>query len=61
MKKMIYPLRVSFGDGRYANGTYCVEAYSEHEAVDIALAELCEKFHNAFPELKIDISVEIIH
>lgn len=58
MKK--YNFKVCFGDGRWANGTYSVEAEDEDMAVEMALSEICEKLYNALPDLDIEVSVELI-
>lgn len=60
MKLKQYGLKVSFGEGKFANGTYSVKAISEEEAIDIALSEICSKLNSVLPELDIEVSVEIV-
>lgn len=60
MKLKKYEFKVSFGEGRNANGTYSVKATSEEEAIDIALSEICNKLNSILPELDIEVSVEIV-
>ncbi len=52
--------KVCFGEGRWANGKYAVQAENEDEATDMALSEICEKLYNALPELDIEVTVELI-
>lgn len=59
MKLKNYELNVSFGEGRYANGTYSVKGSSEEEAIEIALDEICTKLYSVLPELDIEVSVTI--
>lgn len=54
-----YEFKVCFGEGRWANGTYSVEAEDEDMAVDMALSEICEKLSNVLPELDIEVTVEL--
>ena len=60
MKLKKYEFKVSFGEGRYAKGTYTVKAFTEAEATDLALTEICKKLYDALPELDIEVSVELI-
>ena len=60
MKLNNYEFKVCFGEGKYANGTYSVEAFTETEAIDKALSEICNKLYSALPELDIEVSVELI-
>lgn len=55
-----YRFKVSFGEGRYANGEYAVLAKDEMQATDIALQEICTKLNSVFPELDIEVSVDFI-
>lgn len=55
-----FEFRVCFGDGRYAEGFYKVKAFTESEATDLALTEICKKLHKALPELDIEVSVKLI-
>lgn len=55
-----YNFKVCFGEGRWANGEYAVQAENEDEATDMALSEICEKLYNALPELDIEVTVELI-
>ena len=55
-----FVFRVCFGDGKYAEGVYEVKAFTESEATDLALTEICEKLHKALPELDIEVSVKLI-
>ena len=52
-----YYFKVCFGEGRYADGLYEVNARSEEEATDIALQEICDKLYNALPELDIEVTI----
>ena len=54
-----YSFKVCFGEGRWANGEYTVQAENEDEATDMALSEICEKLYVAFPELDIEVTVEL--
>jgi hypothetical protein len=54
-----YNLKVCFGEGRWANGVYTVQAENEDMAVDIALSEICDKLYAVFPELDIEVTVEL--
>lgn len=60
MKLKKYEFKVSFGEGRYAKGTYTVKAFTEAEATDLALTEICKKLYDTLPELDIEVSVEIV-
>lgn len=60
MKLNNYEFKVCFGEGKYANGIYSVEAFTETEAIDKALSEICNKLYSALPELDIEVSVELI-
>ena len=60
MKFNTYEFRVCFGEGRYAKGTYTVKAFTEAEATDLALTEICKKLYETLPELDIEVSVELI-
>ena len=53
--------KVSFGEGREANGLYEVDALSEVEAQDKALEEICSKLYHALPELDIEVTVEAVN
>lgn len=57
MKK--YNFNVCFGEGRWANGVYSVQAESEDMATQIALSEICKKLYEALPELDIEVTVEL--
>jgi hypothetical protein len=59
MKEKEYEFIVKLCDGYNADGTYTVKAFSEEEAQDKALQEICEKLYYALPELGIDVSVEL--
>ena len=52
-----YEFKVCFGEGRWANGTYSVEAEDEDMATEMALTEICKKLYDAFPELDIEVTV----
>ena len=54
-----YNFKVCFGEGRWANGVYSVQAEDEDMAVDMALSEICEKLSNVLPELDIEVTVEL--
>ncbi len=54
-----YNFKVCFGDGRWANGVYTVQADDEDIAEDMALSEICEKLYEALPELDIEVTVEL--
>ena len=58
--KNTYKFRVCFGGGRYAKGTYKVEAFTESEATDLVLSEICKRLYYVLPELDIEVSVELI-
>ena len=59
MKEREFQFRVCFGEGRQAYGAYTVSATNEDEAQEKALQEICTKLYDAFPELGIDVSVEL--
>lgn len=54
-----YDFKVCFGEGRWANGVYSVQAEDEETAADMALTEICEKLSSVFPELDIEVTVEL--
>ena len=54
-----YEFKVCFGEGRWANGVYSVQAEDEEMAVDMALSEICEKLSSVLPELDIEVTVEL--
>ena len=56
--KRRYLFKVCFGDGRYADGVYEVEAGNLQEATDTALEEICAKLYSVLPELDIEVTVE---
>ena len=60
MKLNTYEFRVCFGEGKYAKGTYTVKAFTESEATDLALKEICDKMYAVLPELDIEVTVELI-
>lgn len=55
-----YNFKVCFGEGKWANGVYSVQAEDEDMATDMALSEICEKLYNILPELDIEVSVELV-
>lgn len=55
-----YNFKVCFGEGRWANGVYSVQAEDEDMATDVALSEICEKLYNILPELDIEVSIELV-
>ena len=55
-----YSFRVSFGEGRYADGLFVTTADSEDEACDHALSEICDRLNMVLPELDIEVSVELV-
>jgi hypothetical protein len=55
----IYNFKVCFGEGRWADGVYSVEAEDEDMATDIALQEICQKLYAVLPELDIEVTVEL--
>lgn len=55
-----YNFKVCFGEGRWANGVYSVQAEDEDMATDMALSEICEKLYNILPELDIEVSIELV-
>ena len=54
-----YDFKVCFGEGRWANGVYAVQAEDEDMATEMALSEICEKLYSVFPELDIEVTVEL--
>ena len=54
-----YDFKVCFGEGRWANGVYSVEAADEDTAVEMALTEICQKLYAVLPELDIEVTVEL--
>lgn len=54
-----YEFKVCFGEGRWANGVYSVQAEDEDMATDMALSEICEKLSAVLPELDIEVTVEL--
>ena len=54
-----YNFRVCFGEGRLVNGVYSVRAEDEEAATETALSEICQKLYNAFPELDIEVTIEL--
>ena len=54
-----YEFKVCFGDGRWANGVYSVEAEDEDMATEMALTEICQKLYAVLPELDIEVTVEL--
>ena len=54
-----YEFKVSFGEGKFANGTIIVNAEHEGEATDLALDYVFDKLEDAFPELDIEASVTL--
>ena len=58
LRKFVF--RVCFGEGKYAKGSYVVKAFTESEATDLALTEICKKLYSVLPELDIEVSVELI-
>ena len=54
-----YNFKVCFGEGRWANGVYSVQAENEDMATDMALSEICQKLSDVLPELDIDVTVEL--
>lgn len=55
-----YNFKVCFGEGRWANGVYSVQADDEDMATDMALTEICEKLSDALSELDIEVTVELV-
>jgi hypothetical protein len=55
-----YNFKVCFGEGKWANGVYSVQAEDEDMAVGMALSEICKKLYNILPELDIEVSVELV-
>ena len=54
-----YNFKVCFGEGRWANGVYSVQAEDEDMATDMALSEICQKLSDVLPELDIEVTVEL--
>ena len=54
-----YEFKVCFGEGRWAQGVYAVEAEDEEMATDMALSEICQKLADVLPELDIEVTVEL--
>lgn len=54
-----YSFKVCFGEGRWANGVYTVQAEDEDMATQIALQEICQKLYDVLPELDIEVTVEL--
>ena len=54
-----YNFKVCFGEGRWADGVYSVQAEDEEMATDIALQEICDKLYAVLPELDIEVTVEL--
>ena len=54
-----YEFKVCFGEGRWADGTYSVEAEDEDMATEMALTEICQKLYAVLPELDIEVTVEL--
>ena len=54
-----YEFKVCFGEGRWANGVYSVQAEDEDMATDMALSEICQKLSDVLPELDIEVTVEL--
>ena len=52
-----YDFKVCFGDGRWADGVYSVQAEDEDMATQIALEEICQKLYAVLPELDIEVTV----
>ena len=55
-----YNFKVSFGEGRYANGVYTVKAENEEMAIDLALSKICSKLNLVLPDLDIEVTVDLI-
>ena len=54
-----YKFKVCFGEGRWADGVYEVQAYDKDIATSIALQEICDKLYAVLPELDIEVTVEL--
>ena len=54
-----YDFKVCFGEGRWANGVYSVQAEDEDMATEMALTEICQKLSDVLPELDIEVTVEL--
>ena len=54
-----YDFKVCFGEGRWANGVYSVQAEDEEMATNMALSEICQKLSDVLPELDIEVTVEL--
>lgn len=55
----VYNFKVCFGEGRWADGVYSVEAENEDVATEIALSTICNKLYSVLPELDIEVTVEL--
>ena len=55
-----YDFKVCFGEGRWADGVYSVQAEDEDMATGIALKEICDKLYAVLPELDIEVTVELV-
>jgi hypothetical protein len=55
----VYNFKVCFGEGRWADGVYSVEAENEDMATEIVLQEICQKLYAVLPELDIEVTVEL--
>ena len=56
-KESVYRFKVSFGEGRYAKGTYDVMAYNIEEAEDKALSSISSVLATYLPALDIEINI----
>jgi hypothetical protein len=54
-----YNFKVCFGDGRWADGVYSVQAEDEDMATSIAWQEICDKLYAVLPELDMEVTVEL--
>lgn len=54
-----FNFKVCFGEGRYADGLYSVQAENEDVAYDVALKEICDKLYAALPDLGIEVQVDL--
>jgi hypothetical protein len=54
-----FNFKVCFGEGRYADGLYSVQAENEDAAYDMALKEICDKLYAALPDLDIEVQVDL--
>lgn len=55
-----YEFKACFGEGRWADGVYSVQAENEEMATDLALKEICDKLYAVLPELDIEVTVELV-